>query len=89
MKYSESEIDKKIKTPRVYFIITDFEYSLRKSTRFTKDTPSYEKVFYIPLAIPDTRNAQDYWDSMMYYAKQFMNEMFYAGATRIRNHLLI
>lgn len=82
-------IDKKLKTPRVYFIITDFEYSLRKSTRFTKDTPSYEKVFYIPLAIPDTRNAQDYWDSMMYYAKQFMNEMFYAGATRIRNHLLI
>lgn len=83
------KIDKKLKTPRVYFIITDFEYSLRKSTRFTSKTPSYEKVFYIPLAIPNTSYAQDHWDLMMYYAKQFMNEMINAGATRIRNHLLI
>lgn len=84
-----NKIDTKLKTPRVYFMITDFEYNIYKYTKFTKTTPAYTKLYYIPLAIPQSTDAERYWGYMMDSAKLFMHQMIDAGATKIRSHLLI
>lgn len=66
------------------FIITDFEYNLPRSFKFTQGSPCVENTYYVPISTNTSG-----WKYILHYGNQFVEQMERANDPTIRARMIM